>query len=317
MENLDETSAEEPKAEDDFADFNLIDWNTAWDAEDKPCWFVEPFIAEGRGHVVYAQAKEGKSFFVLSVAAGIATGRQTLDQPAGEPRSVLYLDYEMTMVDVTDRLIDFGYGPEGDLTNLHYALLPTVPPLDTESGGRRLLAVAQHVGAELVIVDTTSRAVAGEENSADTFQDLYRYTGTLLKREGIAYLRIDHAGKEADRGQRGSSAKNDDVDLIWQYKSTDSGAKLAGIHRPGWVPHSFAVRRIDDNERIEFEIDRSDQDYLPGTKERAALLDSLDIPRDWGRDKVRAVLKTDGHSITNAILSSAIRYRKAAESKHQ
>jgi len=31
----------------------------------------------------------------------------------------------------------------------------------------------------------------------------------------IAYLRIDHVGKDASRGARGSSAKIDDLDLIW------------------------------------------------------------------------------------------------------
>ena len=41
-----------------------------------------------------------------------------------------------------------------------------------------------------------------------------------LKDADIALLRIDHAGKDLTRGQRGTSAKNDDVDVVWFLKPT-------------------------------------------------------------------------------------------------
>ena len=39
-----------------------------------------------------------------------------------------------------------------------------------------------------------------------------------LKEAGIALLRIDHAGKDLTRGQRGTSAKRDDVEVVWFLK---------------------------------------------------------------------------------------------------
>ena len=77
--------------------------------------------------------------------------------------------------------------------------------LDTREGGAALLAYALSVGADLVVVDTMSRAVRGPENDADTVQNFYRATGGLLKGHGIALLRFDHAGKDAEKGQRGAA----------------------------------------------------------------------------------------------------------------
>ena len=60
--------------------------------------------------------------------------------------------------------------------------------------------------------------MSGEENSADTIKNFYQHTGMPLKAAGIALLRIDHAGKDLTRGQRGTSAKRDDVDVVWLLK---------------------------------------------------------------------------------------------------
>jgi hypothetical protein len=54
---------------------------------------------------------------------------------------------------------------------------------------------------------------------------------------GITELRIDHAGKEATKGQRGSSAKNDDVDVVSQLKVDTHGVTLSvDRQRISWVP---------------------------------------------------------------------------------
>src|SRR5215207_7410755 len=73
-----------------------------------------------------------------------------------------------------------------------------------------------------------SRAVAGEENSADTLRNFNRHTGSLLKRHGNTWWRADHSGKDPTKGARGTSAKNDDVDIVWQLNRTESGAVADG-----------------------------------------------------------------------------------------
>ena len=66
------------------------------------------------------------------------------------------------------------------------------------------------------MLDTSSRMVQGKENDSDTFIQLYRCSLVPLKRRGITVLRLDHPGKDESRGQRGSSAKDGDVDTIWR-----------------------------------------------------------------------------------------------------
>jgi hypothetical protein len=89
-----------------------------------------------------------------------------------------------------------------------------------------------------------ARLVEGSENDADTYRNLYRFTLQPLKAMGITVLRIDHAGKDTGKGQRGSSAKNDDVDIVWQLKEDSHGVTLhLERQRIPWVPQSVEMKR--------------------------------------------------------------------------
>jgi hypothetical protein len=124
-------------------DSGLIDWPTFWaknwGSED---FLLEPVLPRGRSIAIYSPAKGGKSLLALDLAVKLAIGDRVLDQPAGEPLSVVYIDLEMTEEDVHERLQDMGYGAETDLSNFHYYLLPTLPRLDTAEGGEAIKEIA-------------------------------------------------------------------------------------------------------------------------------------------------------------------------------
>ena len=253
---------------------------------------------------------------MLDVAAAVATGRPILGQPNDSgPLSVLYLDWEMTEGDLAERLQDLGYGPDTDLSHFHYVFRPFTEPLDTQRSGEKLLAATSHCGAELVVLDTFGRAVQGEENNADTVRDFYRYTGQLLKTQGIACLGLDHAGKEPGKGARGSSAKGDDVNVIWDATPTQDGLRLKSTARMSWIPAELNITR-NQSGPLAHTITTSDSAYVEGTKELAELLDELEIPTDWGRPKVVAALKKHGTPRRAAAVGDAIRWRKAAIPKY-
>ena len=157
-----------------LADY-LVDWSTFWDADDDDHeWLLEPMFAQGRSHAIYAGAKTGKSFTVLAACAAFATGRPWLGHKS-EPRDVLYVDFEMTAEDIRDRLSEFGYGPDDDLrVQTTLCVVAITPPLDTEDGGAAVLRGRPEVGAATVIIDTTGRALGGEENPADAIRNYYR-----------------------------------------------------------------------------------------------------------------------------------------------
>jgi hypothetical protein len=144
----------------------------------------------------------------------------------------------MTQGDLMERLEQLGYTDKDDLSHLHYALIPSLPPLNTYEGSAEVMKLVELTGAEVVVIDTTGRAVEGEENSADTYREFARTTGLALKAKGIALLRTDHAGKDKGKsGQRGSSAKNDDVDLVYHMEREAHTIKLTRLFsRISWAP---------------------------------------------------------------------------------
>jgi hypothetical protein len=277
-----------------------------WDADtDAAEWLYQDVLARGRSHAIYAARKDGKSLFVGWVASQLATGP--------EPVAVVYLDYEMGPEDLLERMTDMGYGPETDLSRLHYAQLPTLPPLNTAAGADRLAAVLAGVQAQhpdhhlLVVVDTTARAVDGDENAADTIQGYYRHTGTMLKRLGCTSVRLDHAGKDPTRGQRGSSAKGDDIDILWRLTPGQGGITLKReLSRVSWAPDHVAFAQGDDPLRYV----RTGDQYPAGTEEVAALLDALDLAENvTTRDAVTALRKT-GNGRRRVLVLAALRYRR-------
>lgn len=275
-------------------------------------WLVERFWPWGRGMALWAPAKEGKSELMLWCACKLALGEHPWDGSPVDPVDVAYFDFEMTEDDLEQRLDDFGIDPRR-LKHLHYALLPTLPPLDTKAGGEALLGHITAVDAKAVVIETFGRAVKGEEDRADTVQDFYLHTGMRLKAAGIGYVRTDHAGHDKTKAHaRGSSAKQDDVDVIWRVTKTPTGASLscAGGSRLSWVDPTLKVDRTVHNGLVRY----SAPIQLGWPKEvfdKAKELDDLGVPLDAGRRTAIAALRSAGRAQgKKSVLDDAIRYRK-------
>jgi len=227
----------------------LINWQTFWTQSfPEEDWLIKPLIPRNQLVVVFAPGGTGKSLLALYIAAGLATGRNMFGED-NEPISVLYMDYEMQQAQLFERLTAMGYNKDTDLTNLHYASLPPIGSLDKPEGAKQICDLARAVQAKLVIIDTFSRAVEGAENDADTVRNFYRWTALNLKQEGRSLLRIDHAGKDLKKGARGTSAKNDDVDLVWQMTRTDNTVILKSTKkRHTWILDKimFSVNKAHD-----------------------------------------------------------------------
>jgi hypothetical protein len=286
----------------------MVDWSQFWDLDTSDAqWLAEPILAEGRAHAIYAPGGTGKSLFSLWMAAALATGRQGLDGEPLQRRRVLYLDYEMSHADVLERLEAMGYDRTCDMSWLHYALLPTVPPADAPEGGKAIARMAQLVDAELVVLDTFSRAVSGDENDADTVRAFYRWTLLHIKADGRTFVRIDHAGKDIEKGQRGTSAKNDDVDVVWQMTKADGGFKLtAKKRRMGWVDEHIALQQYD-SPNLHYKV----ADYVApaGTDRVVADLDDLNVPADASQRRAIQVLKDAGRPCRAEVVRAAQKKR--------
>jgi hypothetical protein len=304
----------EPSTNGQHADVShgiWLDWSAFANRDDaERRWLVEGFWPWGRAMALWAAAKTGKSELALWCAINLALGREPWTLAPCEPVDVAYFDYEMTEDDLDDRLAAFNVDPL-TLDRLHYALLPALHSLDIEQGGAEVEHHVAEVGARAVVFDTFGRGVAGDENEADTVRAFYRHTGSRLKRMGVGYLRTDHAGKDMSKGQRGSSAKRDDVDVVWAMKRSKEGVLLdcTSSSRLSWVGPILQLDRAEVGGALIYTTPMR-MGWPVAVLDKAAELDKLGLPLDVSRRAARQAM-TDAGMVpgTNDVLGEALKYR--------
>lgn len=295
--------------------FPRLDWQALWDDEDEEDWIIEPLLPARRLVALYSPPKVGKSLLMLELAVGVARGTQVLGVVPDRPRRVLYVDFENDPKgDVRERLKAMGEKPQ-NLDNLIYLSFPTMAVLDSAQGGHELMAAVQAYGCEVVVIDTVSRAIGGEENENDTWLSFYRHTGRALKAAGISLIRLDHTGKDETKGQRGGSAKSGDVDAVWRLsKVSDTTFQLTcEANRMPIVEKTLVLHR-ETTPRLCHRVDaagragvwREKVDHVVRT------LDAAGLPGDAGRSKAVEVLKAAGVRARNEVVSEALKLRKTS-----
>jgi hypothetical protein len=198
------------------AQLPILNWQELWDDERKDDWIVDGLIPARRLIALFSPPKVGKSLLMLELAVGIARGEKVMGLAHDDDaHRVLYVDFENDpRGDIRTRLQDMGRKPS-ELLDLCYMSFPRLPYLDTAMGALVLVQAVEHYACDVVVIDTISRIVQGEENDNDTWLSFYRHTGVALKSRGVTVIRLDHTGKDETKGMRGGSAKYGDVDVVW------------------------------------------------------------------------------------------------------
>jgi hypothetical protein len=147
--------------------------------------------------------------------------------------------------------------------------------------------------------------IAGKENDADTFLQLYRYALVPLKQRGITVLRLDHPGKDLERGQRGSSAKDGDVDTVWLVdKISQTGINFERRKsRSGHGAEALYLTRRFEPLRHE----PGGFGMAPRTVDIIEALTALHAPADITNRAAAKLLREDGKRVRGADLAAALR----------
>ncbi len=174
---------------------------------------VAPWLRQGESALLWSATGLGKTMLALSLALAVAGGGKLLGWSSPTPRKVVYVDGEMHIQDLRDRLVLLagtveGCDPKAAGQNLtlicrqHQAATVQFPDIASRAGQDAVLAAAVAAGAELVILDNLSTlADLADENDAGAVAPVLHFL-LRLKQAGIACILVHHSNKggEAFRG---------------------------------------------------------------------------------------------------------------------
>jgi hypothetical protein len=208
-------------------------------------YIIEPFLPEASLIMIYAERGLGKTWFALSLAIAITKGEDFLGYKIERPWRVLYIDGEMRLNQIQDRIRRLDRTPSPDLLilpserlfqagrpiNLH-------EPEDQNAVDDAIDALTERgMTPDVVVVDNLSSLSGGvDENDNSQLDTLLRWLLTLRHR-GMAVVLIHHAGKSGK--QRGASRREDLLDTSIALEQPD-----LNDDEPRWPGAHFRVRFV-------------------------------------------------------------------------
>jgi putative DNA primase/helicase len=244
---------------------------------------LDPIIPERSLSMLYAPRGIGKSWLGLSIGLAVASGRPLLRWSAPNPRRVLYVDGEMPLISLQERLRAIALGL-GEIPNDGFQIVAADNVegginLGTEQGQAGLDPLLD--GKDLLILDNLSTLCSTRsESGSDAWVPIQTWLLTL-RRRGTSVLLVHHAGTNGR--QRGTSRREDTLDTVIALRRPEN---YSPEHGARFEVHFEKLRnRVDGNGSLPFEarvdpfvvdgrhgISWSDRDLAPAILTRAAKL---------------------------------------------
>jgi putative DNA primase/helicase len=202
--------------------------------------------------MLYAPRGLGKSWLALSIGLAVAGGTSLLRWSTARQRRVLYVDGEMPLVSLQERLkaisVPFGM----DIPNDGFRILAADQidggiNLSNEEGQRSLEPLLDNV--DLLILDNLSTlASTTSESASDAWVPMQNWL-LKLRRQGVAVLLVHHAGTNGR--QRGTSRREDALDTVIALRRPEDYSPEQGAR---FEIHFEKLRnRVDSAGAIPFE----------------------------------------------------------------
>lgn len=199
----------------------------------EPIWAVPQYLPVGLG-ILAGRPKIGKSWLGLQLALSIGSGGVALGEQVERGR-VLYLALEDPVRRIKDRMLLQGWpmGVQADFLSLGQ-FADEVGDL-RNGGSERLAYQIAEINYRLVVIDTLSRSVGGDQSDVQQMTLALQPLQEMAHAYNCAVLMIDHHKKmmgtdfDAVADILGSTAKGAMADSIWgMYRQQGkSGVTLA------------------------------------------------------------------------------------------
>ena len=177
---------------------------------------LSPWLPSQGLCMIYSIRGVGKTWMALEIAYAVASGSSFLNWKAELPSGVLYIDGEMPLSLMQERLTTIENSRKKNITDQLKILSPDVqefgiPDLSTAEGQEKIDNLICDE-TKLVILDNLSTLIrTGKESESDSWLPVQEWI-LRLRSKGKSVLLIHHAGKSGN--QRGTSRREDVLDTV-------------------------------------------------------------------------------------------------------
>jgi hypothetical protein len=283
-----------------------VDWRTRYMTEDQyenvkpPEFLIEGFLVKKSIAMLGGPVAQRKSIIALNIAHALCTGEPLFgyfDVPQ-KPERVVYLCPEMGPASFVKRIKQIGLGSYIGKTFFIQTMSESPTVLDE---------LGEELPGAVVIVDTITRFVEGDENKSE---DMRRFAQKVfrLANAGATMVLLHHSKKGSsgslDDGLRGSSELAAFVDSCWVTELEDtkepyqSLSKMRNVKQRDFESDPFRLKPAPGSYYLTMEGDPAPEAVVKSKKEeaaRAALAEILKDTPHMGVNKLREVLKSKGH----------------------
>lgn len=248
LATLEETQPEEPE-ENRFISRLTYDADAELDRLANQQWIVDQIIPADAFGVMYGASGTYKSFMAMSIAASIAANSPWFNADVDNPGQVIYIGAEGAAgLQARKKAWSIRHG----LPTNQLGILADSPTINSATDCELLVQMCEIAADELnapirlIVVDTLARTFAGEENSATDMSAFVRSCDRIRRATGASILVVHHAGKDLDKGARGSSALRAACDF--EFKVSALGKKHTKLS-------CTKAKDVEPFEDMEFKLD--------------------------------------------------------------
>ena len=177
---------------------------------------LSPWLPSQGLCMIYAARGLGKTWAALMIAYAVSSGGKYLNWKAEKAAGVLYIDGEMPLAVMKERLSQIVMSEEMEVQEPLEFLTPDaqefgIPDLSTIEG-QELIDKLITEKTKLIVMDNLSTLTrTGKESEGESWLPVQEWA-LGLRRKGISVLFIHHAGKAGQ--QRGTSRREDVLDTV-------------------------------------------------------------------------------------------------------
>ena len=183
-------------------------------------WLVDGLLTEHGFSIAYGEPGAGKSFLAIDLALSIAYGRSWHGSPVKQG-AVLYIAGEG--VGGLGKRIKAWQQHVGIEADAPMHVVPMAVHMTEQEDVEKLFRTIDSLGQDfsLCVIDTVARSLLGDENSSSDMGMFVSACNAVQRHINGAVLGIHHAGKDASRGMRGSSAITGAADAVLRVKKSE------------------------------------------------------------------------------------------------